>query len=1675
MNSKNSNKKKLNLTNIVKLFIRLNEEFKINGSNSVFFNFLSLFFYFAHLMSYIIFYDLQSEIDQHFQIFANIIYYTNYANIIIYADNITLYMIIYVMTVGSIFFISLYVPALIFGKTIWKIDLSNQKLFSILNYLFIFLLNAFFWCLLNPSLDLLLKAAFCDGDNSLLLKNKTICFGNKFLIVIFSTITTILLILIEFLNLLVNENYFFLDKWSLNLNVFRIWQLFLFGLRVLINIICIFFNDSKIFIHIGIHIFFIMSLIDYMRYLPFRNPYYNKFYLVLVCYFECMAIFFSSSEYILFIGRKNFLFSFLTLALILCKLSDKIFERENNFDYFSLGAENLKNKDYLLEEISYLFERQNSSEKFYFILVGLLRKISKIKKNKYLEIKNSICNNEFHQLSLKDRGNILNNYVKEDFQDLISFKSKSGEKKSLIEKTILKYISFLLKGHASLIKIFFEYLKIKSMVADSSILFQLKSEILFERIVFKIEKIHGEIKRSNKQLSEDETNILASDFFFLEKKKQILQKQLNETINSKIGFFEKLNNGFDNYDEMISKLNFTVKKMNSFKNHLDKDSQNNIITLEFYSIFNSIILNFVPLALKNEEEIENIKKKYYKYEEKKLTPNMFFSSSVIFQISFLNEGKILESSKTENIANFFGFNRAEFNSRNNINFLMPNFIAKKHRKIIENSLEKSRKACYRDNISVLAINKENFCFPVQIFFSNCFECNNDFVLNALIRKKLSLHRHIILSDSTCAISNVSEETFNFLNYHMVNLTSSDLNFFKIYQLIPETNKFLQEEHFIEKSFKVLNVEGSILIPQSIDEIIELLRIKSQILSSLNHGNLKDSDSIQSSRSLRTFQSESKRRNCSHLLNNFISKNSFLTKKLEGLLINWMNDNDLKISDLLDNFYHCLEIRKFRISFDLEIKTIFLDELQTRKNSLQYIELFISKLDEHIKDGSAISDEKINFVVPKFFSINRLAIKATESASDANLETSKFLIEKEIINDIIDTNQTKKKNTYSIKKKNSDESLHDDYNNDQNRKGKIQSSNRESSVGIGAQKMNFIEVQKKLMSSYPFPVNLIYLLFLFQLMLVLLFALLIFFLSFNYLENFYYPLHEALNEQTTLNLSFRYAGIVIIQNELEFQGFIKRDNFTKNKQSEILHNFSLSAKITLEKFRDKDRNFLFEKHLKSSITKYHDLRAEKIRNVTFSDLMDLLLDNMNDVSARNLTNDNKTRKFYGRNIPYYLETSKINRDLVQSEFLDSKTVISSHLTNVLVIFCVLAFVIKVVEFLTYLKLQKKIVQIMNILLRITNHEAKKEFAFLKEVFEKSKSSNFLSFSFTEHLSKKDEIYKIYEGQKKLTFLEYDKLNNSKKKKVRNMNMRPFSKKSLCLYLTLSLALIYLYYIANYTFLLDIQEKINSLISLNIMASNLNLYTGNIVGLTLFQMRDKLLMEKEYEKLNEDLQKIDFRQKFFYSRFTSRIIDLKFYIHSIPGQFTDAKANMNKDFDELVNGNLCEILLNKSEIDSDYYIFCRKALNGGFNSGLIGALNEYLNFVNQAEEYLKARNNTDASAILKDNQKILKFFSGSDYRNIILESVLLLKALRMFLLTMKDYYNGILTENVKNLEIINFISCLVAIAIFSVFASFWIKQIRSSYKNSIWGLTLIPYEKIVNDDQTIFLIKKFHKEI
>ena len=249
----------------------------------------------------------------------------------------------------------------------------------------------------------------------------------------------------------------------------------------------------------------------------------------------------------------------------------------------------------------------------------------------------------------------------------------------------------------------------------------------------------SEIERIMKNDSLSLNELKISDFFRITQEKRQLEVKIKKLIIEKQKFWDRFKDGFKSYEDLIKYVYSIMDKIKSFELFLSKASDSHgLIILKFKSILHAILFNSINEAIKFEDEIDNFKKRCFNLDKESLTPLSLFNKELaVCQVSFLNsKGLLLEFAKTHKLAAIFDYELIDLKNIKYITQLMPYCVAFHHEEFVKKSLEHQQLETTgnKKQVSSFAINKKGFVFKIKIFFSQSFQYESDFVMNAGIMK-----------------------------------------------------------------------------------------------------------------------------------------------------------------------------------------------------------------------------------------------------------------------------------------------------------------------------------------------------------------------------------------------------------------------------------------------------------------------------------------------------------------------------------------------------------------------------------------------------------------------------------------------------------------------------------------------------------------------------------------------------------------------------------------------------------------------------------------------------------------------------------------------------------------------------------------------------------------------------
>ena len=750
---------------------------------SVFSGNLCIFLYFAHVLNYII-KPLYSSSSFKIQGFFLFFFYSDPSNLVLFLSNNAIFLLIFV-----IFSLGVYCPLFILMVSL----LSPQK--NIHNLLIKFLayyLLLYNWIYFIPINNMLLLV-FNNTSNLGLLTT------NSYILSIFAVLGISFNVLLAIFGLFSFGSLEFLDNQSLRHGFSGFISFLMFLLRLLLSILSPFNQAFPLIFYIILQMFF--GLIFYASFydFPLRNLRNCRFFISMLLVSEIILISTFFYEFVGLFNARHLFFIAVFMSILAFKLGNNLFEKK----YRKIVFLNSSDSIYFLEELYDLSQQNNKLKEKHFILLG----------NSYINLnKNSKNEIKFNAFSDSELIPLNNEFILGKFKKLLHLSMKNPEKRQVL---LIKFMSFLLKANLNPITSYLEVQKAG---------FSLKTSLFLD--IYR-EIFQKALKTRIKGLKYLKNNELSVDFFYkLSKKLRFYDKDLKDLLKEKRLFWEFYQIGIPNNSDLIEKTVILAKRildfieiLNSFKNSSFQSLY--LIHLKYLSIVNSILLNSVDRALRLEDEFDNLMKRNLDLKSKNLNNLSFLDkNTVIAMISCLNIGKIKE--KSEKLANFFGYSFNEFHSINNINILMPEFIANKHDSFIENMFKRPKDSMELSNrtIDTFAVNKKGFIFRIHVFYGFNFDYSEDFMLIGAILKQNIEESYELLFEEKGFIVGFSEKIYVFLKELNPFLQKEDIKRLNVWWMV----SFFEGNHENkEKINNFMGINGELRVPANLKELADRIK------------------------------------------------------------------------------------------------------------------------------------------------------------------------------------------------------------------------------------------------------------------------------------------------------------------------------------------------------------------------------------------------------------------------------------------------------------------------------------------------------------------------------------------------------------------------------------------------------------------------------------------------------------------------------------------------------------------------------------------------------------------------------------------------------------------------------------------------------------------------------------
>lgn len=1395
----------------------------------------------------------------------------------------------------------------------------------------VYYLSLYNWLFLIPYINVLLSGYKQESNAS---------FLNQGLGPIFAITGFICNLVLGFLSLLANASREFLDIYALRLNISPWLRIGVFLLRVLLAVLGLVLNTSPILFYLLLQtMLLLLGLASFGRF-TLRNGSHFKFFLATLGLTETVLITMFLMEFANLYDDSSVFFVVVPLGVLAVKIGEKVYV----FKYRNSIYLNQDSLIFLEELFDLTNQNLNINEKILMLSGAAFRKLK-------LGIKTP-------QITLVTQTNLL---ILGKFKQILhdSLKHPSGR-----ESLLLKFFSFLLKSNLNPPTAYLEFLR--AGFGCDSLVGQIYRELLQRQLEERIKKMHS-------QLHEELTT---EKFVKTVKRQRSLDSKLKELLREKRAFWELYQLGIVANDSLLEAGGRFFNQVEAFNRGLQKPLNFNnealyLIELKFRSILHSTLLNSVNMAIRLEDEFENLVKRHLDIETTQLHPLSFLDRNVAITSTsaFFLDGRLKD--KPERLGRMFGYTASEFQGVSNIAVLMPEQIARKHNIFIKNMLKRPKAKAEKTErvIESYGMHKQGFIFPIRIFHGFSFDFKNDLMLIGAVLKKESQEAEILL-DGTGKILGITNPAFVLLREAIPGLAIKDMEEVNFGWFFTGFESFLGME-----LDGVGEMNGELKIPGNLKALAEELRVKG---------------------------------------------------------LRREEDKDLVFRARGSDF------RKFGVSFKAKRKTYDMEEVEGKNATWCTINFTIKRIKRErglltMRTDDEEERQKVGLVE-----------EISSWVSSADIQNPENLI-------------------------------------------KPQMSHKASSLGENkTESLIFVNI-KEIQSTHPSQARWMCFFMLIEVLMVAsYFAVLLQFYR-GYVASYYEPTQHSLINYCSLATSLSYATAMFT--ELEYSNF----NITTRVLSPMKRtlwsrimseNYELMKSINYQE-RNNYGGLPYQEVFKQLKQKYIDSETMRINTISYADNLELwsmLI--YTTIQGFNNTLTAHEKIALQRNYPYMLPATSVIYLAVKSDFTSSNVGTTSSILNLLIAFLVANGVLKAIELVMLLRVHDIVSKIILIFRRVGQQDAQREASFAQQMLD-IMAEHYLKSRFSEKLLRRrgeaDETGRgeSFNGSKGNRNQESKGKNGNKRKKQNGgfYNVRPLSTSKVVIFVLIILCLSFVYYFFNYYFWISNNVAINNLISINSFFIDVYIYSTSIIGFNTMALRERVTRNPDYEKINETYQNHQTRLTYFFGGLAKRVDIIgnttAFYL---PRYTLEAQKNMMDPlFDILVYSDTCSLLLGTKIKTSEELEFCHGAFQGGFTKGILSLVDQYVQIIKDFETLTKVLPVNDTVANNKQTEATKQKINSQQYEDFMFSYYFYHNILLFYYNKINDYYKSVMDQQMGKLYLFLGFSAAICGIIFALLSIFIQIKLKSYYKKASMFLSLIPYERLINDEQMRFLISSFLKKL
>ena len=592
----------------------------------------------------------------------------------------------------------------------------------------------------------------------------------------------------------------------------------------------------------------------------------------------------------------------------------------------------------------------------------------------------------------------------------------------------------------------------------------------------------------------------------------------------------------------------------------------------------------------------------------------------------------------------------------------------------------------------------------------------------------------------------------------------------------------------------------------------------------------------------------------------------------------------------------------------------------------------------------------------------------------------------------------------------------------------------------------------------------------EVLMIIVYCIVLMVLSQQYIYSNYEPLEAAIVNFSNLYNGFSMATTIMIEVEMIRKNF---SSTTANSVYFQLFNTSftdeyINFKRITESERDKSNLHSYQDYFKKSdINVTHQIQP-KFQIIPIFQFLDGITEMLNQVQGlleSSQLDFMECDYFINTFLPFQHEFDRLTQ-MIWQEFDTSNSRILSSVEDILIIFVIFILVVKIIDYYKLQDFYKQLVKILTIFIRTNQNETITEIIITNQMITTISDhfDKFLHINFADELFNRKTV-KILDTDHELNSVKKIKEKDASKKKKtkisRRSYMNPLNRWQRISFLFFSYLIVFSYLFFNYYYWSIVNSEIKGLIDTTNFFQNMYTLPSSIIVTKNLIFRNKLISNRFSTQIDKSQQSAE-----FYNYILSFTADMQNTNKIVPNYALPAQADINDHyFTMLIEGDICAALADKNGMTPSETLLCQKVYNGAYTKGMMSASNEFANIFNFYTNSLNP-NNTDLSEIISliRNDSINDDISAIIYINM---------AMKDFYENVELYHKNAMFKQQSNLQTMLVVTTVIIGSAFLLVIFLYSSYLKRKYKNVSLVLSLIPYDRLMNDEQTVFLIKKYLK--